>query len=672
MALKQGFVRLILGMFLFVLPHASFASDTMLMFVGEDLEVVSIASKRKEAAWSAPAIAQVISRKQMLLSNASTLSGVLEDAAGFYMNQQERGATDYLRGIPDGALSLFDTVPLGSGVIKSDTFMPEMSMAAVKQVEIVRGSSSVLWGPDAFAGVVNVVPLTGRDFQGAELGLISGNDINPGEAYVNMGYDHGAWNSFLSVSVREKKNPDHRANLVSFWPEGLLAPVPVDERYGSAEPENDQSAFFYANWSYRDFLTLSAWVSLDRNAFVLSDWKHEYFWQEQEDSLRPGCKVEIAHALTADSSIRFTGYVSGLSQDHSYIDREFSRKEFSCFGEAIYDQSLFFSKAVATLGVSFRYDDYEDVLLWDSFFPDFLEQGNQHILPRARLMDLSNQLVSVFGQYRHKMGKMEFWGGLRSDFHENYEDKISYNFGAVWNADPFIVKTACGTGYRTPFVRQVRDGDGNGLEKIENLNIQASWKKSHTKASICMFHNKVKNHVVENRYAGAGLSSPNSQIIYGTEVEMEHEFAPWFRLAADLTLLNTSGSNEKYFFLDYIYIDNEGVEQRYYQTLEHEYESGPVFMGSLRGFLRIGEHIILEPKIRYFSRQKLFSPLQNEYAVCDPVLLTDVNIHIADLFFADLFLYAHNIFDRHYESPGGTSIVRTGRFSAGVSLHIQF
>ncbi len=672
MGLKKRLTGLVWVALLVMAPHLSSASDTMLMFVGEDLEVVSIASKRKEAAWSAPAIARVISRKQMRLANSFTLARTMRDVAGFYINHREKGATAYLRGIPDAALSLFDTVPLGSGVVKSDPFMYEMPTAPVKQVEIVRGSSSVLWGPDAFAGVVNVVPLTGRDFQGIELGVISGNEINPGEAYVNMGHDHGDWNSFLSVSIQEKESNDHGVNLVGFWPEGRTQPVPAEQRYGNMEPENDRAAFVYANWAYKDFLTISAWLSAEQNAFVLSDWEHKYFWQEQTDSLRPGCKIEMSHALTPDSSIRFTGYVSGLSQDHAYIDREFTRKEFSYFGEMIYDQSLFFSRALATLGVSLRYDEYDDVLLWDSFLPNFLEIGNTQLLPRVRLMDMSNQLLSVFGQYRHKIGSIEFWGGLRSDFHENYEDKISYNAGASWHIEPFILKATCGTGYRTPFVRQVRDGDSERLEKIENVNIQASWRKEHTKASVCLFHNKVKNHVVEDRYAGAGLSSPNSQRIYGAEVELEHEFFPWFSLVADMTLLDNSGSKETYLFLDYIYTDENGVEKKYYRTLEHDYDSGPDFMGTIRGVIHLGKHISLEPRVRYFARRELFSPLQNDYASCDSVVLTDINVQIRDLFFADVFFYAHNLFDHQYESPGGTSITEIGRFSAGIALRMKF
>ena len=37
--------------------------DTMLLFVGEDVEVLSIASRREESAWQAPAIANVITRQ---------------------------------------------------------------------------------------------------------------------------------------------------------------------------------------------------------------------------------------------------------------------------------------------------------------------------------------------------------------------------------------------------------------------------------------------------------------------------------------------------------------------------------------------------------------------------------------------------------------------------------
>ena len=44
---------------------ASTENDTELMFVGEDIEVLSIASRREESAWQAPAVARVITRKDL-------------------------------------------------------------------------------------------------------------------------------------------------------------------------------------------------------------------------------------------------------------------------------------------------------------------------------------------------------------------------------------------------------------------------------------------------------------------------------------------------------------------------------------------------------------------------------------------------------------------------------
>ena len=108
---------------LLMLVGMAAASDTMLMFVGEDLEVLSIASRREEAAWSAPAIADVITREDIDLKGAFTISQALEDTPGFYMNQTEKGSVSYLRGIQNSALFLFDTVPMGSGIRKYDTMI---------------------------------------------------------------------------------------------------------------------------------------------------------------------------------------------------------------------------------------------------------------------------------------------------------------------------------------------------------------------------------------------------------------------------------------------------------------------------------------------------------------------------------------------------------------------
>ncbi|MCA1787342.1 MAG: TonB-dependent receptor plug domain-containing protein, partial [Desulfobacteraceae bacterium] len=107
-------IQMIVLVLLTMAVSAAHAADTMLMFVGEDLEVLSIASRRTEAAWSAPAVADVVTRQEMDEKGAFTIARALEDTPGFYMNQTEKGSIPYLRGIENSVLFLYDTVPMGS------------------------------------------------------------------------------------------------------------------------------------------------------------------------------------------------------------------------------------------------------------------------------------------------------------------------------------------------------------------------------------------------------------------------------------------------------------------------------------------------------------------------------------------------------------------------------
>ena len=121
-------------------------------------------------------MANVITKEMMDQNGMFTLGQALEQMPGFYMAQKEWGTQPYLRGTPDSILFLYDTVPMQSDTSKSvHPLDEELSLAPVKRVEIIRGPGSVLWGADAFAGIVNIVPMTGKDLNGVETGVFYGD-----------------------------------------------------------------------------------------------------------------------------------------------------------------------------------------------------------------------------------------------------------------------------------------------------------------------------------------------------------------------------------------------------------------------------------------------------------------------------------------------------------------
>ncbi len=146
------------------------AEETMLMFVGESESVVTVASRHPESPTTAPAIVTVVGREEIELHGYRTLAELLNDQIGFYMAAGGRGTVPYLRGLRDSILFLYDGVPLATEVTKNFAVLDrEISLDAIERIEIVRGAGSVLWGADAFSGVVNIVPKSGSSIPGWRL-----------------------------------------------------------------------------------------------------------------------------------------------------------------------------------------------------------------------------------------------------------------------------------------------------------------------------------------------------------------------------------------------------------------------------------------------------------------------------------------------------------------------
>ncbi len=671
----RTYIKIVLMVFMvFASACCVNASDTMLMFVGEDLDVLSIASRKEEAAWSAPAIASVITLKDLQDSGAQTISEAIGGAAGFHVEPTHKGSIPYLRGISNSALVLFDTVPIISGTEKSYHFMDyETSLASIKRIEIIRGAGSVLWGPDAFAGVVNAVPFTGKDFSGMETGVALSSSDQGKQAYLRYGKDNGDIASFISLSARQVTEDDTDINVLRFWNDGLT-PSPADERFGSGTPDDSHYLELYGNVSVSDWLVFSAKLSDSRKAFSVTDWEHEHTWEEAKAYNTKLFKLEAKKEIGIDSGIRFTGYYSDIELEKSVIDRRFEQDEYSVFGELIYERSFFSSDALLTLGTSYKEDHYDDILVWDSFFPGYLAPENLYFLPPFSQKDYDNTLFSVFTQYRHKIDNIEFWAGLRSDDHKKFQDEISFSSGAAWSISPeFLLKASYGSGYRTPFAKQLDQNTEPRLEQIKNFNLQLQYKPNKQNLfSLTAFRNNIDDHVLGDRYEGAGVSLPNQQTIDGIELEWEFAATDSLSFSGNATFLSNDGPDESFLFNDYTYIDDEGNEQKHYQTLTHQYDTGPDVILNLSGLYKISEDIKLIPKIRYFSERELYHSVTNETRKYPEAWIFDLRLRISRFKSCDIDLYVNNIFNNKFKTFDAVSDHLDESINAGISLKYRW
>ena len=74
------------------LTSVSYASDTSLLFVGEDISMLTIASRRAESPENAPAIAGVITSAEIEKKGYKTLAEILSDLPGFYISPDQSGS----------------------------------------------------------------------------------------------------------------------------------------------------------------------------------------------------------------------------------------------------------------------------------------------------------------------------------------------------------------------------------------------------------------------------------------------------------------------------------------------------------------------------------------------------------------------------------------------------
>lgn len=143
-----------------------------------DLDVTT-ASKKKETLTSAPALSHIITREQIRRFGYRTVGEALSSILGFYPTTDL--AYDYtgVRGFGRSGdsntrlLVLFDgqrvNGPLyGFGAVDESL---SIDIDGVERIEVVKGPGSALWGSNALLAVVNIVPQTGADIDGAELGM---------------------------------------------------------------------------------------------------------------------------------------------------------------------------------------------------------------------------------------------------------------------------------------------------------------------------------------------------------------------------------------------------------------------------------------------------------------------------------------------------------------------
>jgi outer membrane receptor protein involved in Fe transport len=163
---------------------------------------VEVASKSLETVFDAPSSVTVYTRQELLNMGLTSVEQLLNFVPGFSATRElvfNAGYAVAARGIttPQASYNVLFMIDgqrlnndVSGGALTRNFHIP---LSNVKQVEVIRGPGSALYGTSAFSGVVNIVTHTGiNDI------FVSAGNLASREAYVNFSkqFDSGHFSGF--------------------------------------------------------------------------------------------------------------------------------------------------------------------------------------------------------------------------------------------------------------------------------------------------------------------------------------------------------------------------------------------------------------------------------------------------------------------------------------------
>jgi len=524
------FLSLFLLLFAGVVFSAPSTDDTMLMFVGEIEPVTTVASRRPESPTTAPAIVVVVGREEIKKNGYRTLAELLADQPGFFLKTSGRGTVPYLRGLRDSILFLYDGVPMTTGVNKESPILDEeISLAAVERVEIVRGPGSILWGADAFAGVVNIVPLQLHGTSWHEVQTQIGTQKNAGGIF-SIGEQYHDWGGMFPLGYHQQQFYSDDYDSATETSSEKIDPSGYAELVGTV--------------TYSDWLKISGRWSDYKRHYTMQDSEEQLSWQGTKEAPFNYIKASASQVYGA-SHYTLTGYLQSMDSRVQDADIEREQKSDVSYLEMLWDRRLL-ERGLLTVGTSWRHSRISDAVIRDGFLPDSLAPDGTLFIPQLVQQDFNNDLVSVFGQLRYQFGRGEWWAGLRYDDDSQYDSHLSYSIGLhQLLTDQLRFKLTYGTAYRSPYPSQLFDDQTVESEVIHSASSQLIWTlpQGH-QFELTLFYNHAKHHRTEDPYGG--LSAPSKRISYGTEIATQLKLNEVLDLHASGYLLDDNGGSEDY------------------------------------------------------------------------------------------------------------------------------
>lgn len=488
---------------------------------------VSSASKFVQKETEAPASVTVITSEDVKRYGYRTLADLLQSVPGFNVSNDRNYAFLGDRGLSLGdfnsrTLLLVDghrvNNNLTDGAYIDTAFILDMDL--VDHVEIIQGPSAVLYGNNAFFGVINVVTKTAAEINGIEAsGGYGAFDTFKGRVTIGKVFTNGI-EMLLSTSIYDSAG----ASKFLYGTNGVAQGLDGDA-YGSA----------FGSLKYGDFTLEGAF-----NRRVKGNPTAQYFttfdapgMQTTDD--RGYANLKFDHEfpnivdLTANVYYDYSDHLIGRPYPNLFYKED---QTGEWLGTELQMKRQFWDKHTFTVGAEYR-DDFKQ--------EDLISEPGINTPPIER----TRQSYGVYGEGDVELlPQLHANGGVRYDQYGSFHPDIDPRVALIYN--PFeksTFKAIYGTAFRAPsFSELITVGFQNvSPENITSYElVYEQGIGNHLRSSISGFYNDMDNLIVLQN----GLFQNINARSEGMELGLEGEWAYGIRGRASYTLQHAKNESE--------------------------------------------------------------------------------------------------------------------------------
>lgn len=404
-------------------------------------EVVVTATKTLRQLSTLPMPAKLITKDEIAKSSSAKLSDILDDQPGIFIVPDFGGGNGIqIQGLDSQyTLLLIDGSPIigrQSGTLDLD----RISIGNIEQIEIIKGSSSSLYGTDALGGVVNLITSKTKDSISAEasykISTFNTNDISVNLGKISQNGDNlnFYFNSFDSNGY--DLNDDSILNTV--------------------EPYKSYTGFLRYNfkknkWSYFS----SVRIYNENQNFTLNE---NSYGKNIINEL--GINSSINYIKNKNYKLIFENYYTNYKNDEEF------RLNQNSIEESFFNQSLFKSELRSIYTINKK----NTLTFGLGFYSELLKRNN------FNREEVSQNSFNYFVQYEGFIFEnTNYVFGARYDQYDEYESEFSPRFAIRTQInDNISSKISIGKGFKTPDYRQLYFNFSNSISGYSVIGFNAA------------------------------------------------------------------------------------------------------------------------------------------------------------------------------------------------------